>query len=129
MPKKDSEYISLKQAAELSGYSADYVGQLIREGKIHGKQVFSNVAWVTTERAIREYVDDKGKVSATGYGAFELLKKKYSTIEGLLGLARAAIITAMVVAGVLTFFAFCMFMLSLDNRLERNSMETTEYAP
>ena len=50
------KFISLKEAAELSGYSPDYVGQLIRQGKLPGKQVFLNVAWMTTEGAVKEYV-------------------------------------------------------------------------
>lgn len=48
--------ISLKEAAKILGYAPDYVGQLIRQGKIDGKQVYCNVAWVTTEGALREYV-------------------------------------------------------------------------
>ena len=51
--------ISLKEAAELSGYSADYIGQLIREGKIPGKQVYTNIAWMTTEEAVMSYKNNK----------------------------------------------------------------------
>ena len=48
----------------MSGYTADYVGQLIRRGKLPGKQVFSNVAWMTTEEAIQEYMELNNKSSA-----------------------------------------------------------------
>ncbi len=58
------KYISLKEAAAMSGYTADYVGQLIRRGKLPGKQVFSNVAWMTTEEAIQEYMELNNKSSA-----------------------------------------------------------------
>jgi hypothetical protein len=47
--------ISLKEAASISGYSADYIGQLIRAGKISGKQVYCNVQWMTTAEAVMEY--------------------------------------------------------------------------
>ena len=47
--------ITLKEASELSGYSADYIGQLIREGKIPGKQVYCNIAWMTTAEAVLDY--------------------------------------------------------------------------
>lgn len=47
--------IPLKEASKITGYSADYIGQLIRNGKISGKQVYSNVAWMTTVKAVREY--------------------------------------------------------------------------
>lgn len=49
--------ISLKEASKISGYAPDYVGQLIRQGKIKGKQVYHALAWVTTEDAIRAYVN------------------------------------------------------------------------
>jgi|GEM_PF-834995 len=56
-----TEYITLKEAGEISGYSPDYVGQLIRRGKLEGKQVYANVAWVTTKEALRGYLAQKGK--------------------------------------------------------------------
>ncbi len=59
---KDSKnHITLKQAAEISGYSSDYIGQLIRQGKIAGKQVYYNTAWVTTEDEVRKYLTNKAK--------------------------------------------------------------------
>jgi hypothetical protein len=60
---KNNDFITLKEAAKISGYSADYLGQLIRSGKLPGKQVFSNVSWVTTEDALIEYMKSGGKVS------------------------------------------------------------------
>lgn len=56
---KENGYITLREAAALSNYSSDYIGQLIRNGKIKGEQVYSNVAWVTTEREVRAYMRDK----------------------------------------------------------------------
>lgn len=54
-------YITLKEAAQISDYSPDYIGQLIRAGKLEGMQVYSNVAWVTTADALQEYLNNKGK--------------------------------------------------------------------
>lgn len=54
-------YISLKEAAQLSNYSPDYIGQLIRAGKIRGEQVYSNVAWMTTEEEIDAYLKNKSR--------------------------------------------------------------------
>ena len=54
---KEKDTITLKEAAQISGYSADYVGQLIRQGKLPGKQVYSSVSWVTTEEALLTYMD------------------------------------------------------------------------
>lgn len=62
-------YITLKEAAELTGYTSDYVGQLVRAGKIHGEQVYNGVAWVTTEADVISYVQQKGKEIAPSVAA------------------------------------------------------------
>jgi Na+-transporting methylmalonyl-CoA/oxaloacetate decarboxylase gamma subunit len=54
--EKSAGYITLKEASERFGYAPDYIGQLIRKGKIEGKQVYANVAWMTTEEAMTDYV-------------------------------------------------------------------------
>ena len=59
---KEKGYITLKEAAEIANYSPDYIGQLIRAGKIRGEQVYSSVAWVTTEDEVHSYLNDKGRV-------------------------------------------------------------------
>lgn len=59
-----NKMISLKEAAQISGYSADYIGQLIRAGKITGKQVYTNVSWMTTADAVIEY-KNRSKSSET----------------------------------------------------------------
>lgn len=59
--QKEKKLISLKEAAEISGYSSDYVGQLIRAGKIYGEQVYSNVVWMTTEEEILAYKNKSKK--------------------------------------------------------------------
>ncbi len=52
---KKKELISLKQAAELTGYNQDYIGQLIRSGKINGQKIYTKVTWVTTAEEILAY--------------------------------------------------------------------------
>jgi hypothetical protein len=56
----EKNLISLKEAAQKTGYSADYIGQLIRAGKIAGKQVYTNISWMTTEEAVLNY-KNRGK--------------------------------------------------------------------
>ncbi len=58
---QEKGYITLKEAAKISNYSPDYIGQLIRAGKIKGEQVYSNVAWVTTESEMQAYLKDKNR--------------------------------------------------------------------
>ncbi len=59
--KKKTKYISLKEAAKISGYSADYIGYLIRTGKIHGRPVYTNITWQTTAEEILNYKLKKKK--------------------------------------------------------------------
>jgi excisionase family DNA binding protein len=47
------KYISLKQAAEISGYHQDYLGQLIRKGKIKGKKIGRD--WFILEEEIKKF--------------------------------------------------------------------------
>lgn len=59
-------YLTLKEASLRTEYTPDYIGQLIRAGKIEGKQVYSNVAWVANESSLRNYLELKGKESRLG---------------------------------------------------------------
>lgn len=69
---QEKGYITLKEAAEISDYSPDYIGQLIRAGKIKGEQVYSSVAWVTTEEEILAYGSKREKQSdGAGMTVFE----------------------------------------------------------
>ena len=78
--EKDKKLISLKEAAELSGYSSDYIGQLIRGGKIFGEQVFSNVTWMTTEEEVLAY-KNKSKKKNLNESGFWLSKKRQLMIQ------------------------------------------------
>ena len=60
---EEKGYITLKEAAKLANYTPDYVGQLIRAGKIKGEQVYSQVAWVTTPEEVQAYLQDKQRVA------------------------------------------------------------------
>jgi len=61
--ENENNLINLKDAAAISGYSADYVGQLIRQGKIPGKQVYCNIQWMTTKEAVLAYKHGDGQKS------------------------------------------------------------------
>lgn len=70
---QEKGYITLKEAAEIANFSPDYVGQLIRAGKIKGEQVYSNLAWVTTEDEIRAYQQNKKRVVESTTATAEVL--------------------------------------------------------
>jgi len=59
--KSKPKYISLKEAARISGYAPDYIGYLIRKGKIPGKPVYCNIAWMTTAEAVLSYKNGEAK--------------------------------------------------------------------
>lgn len=48
------KFISLKEAAQISGYNQDYLGSLIRKGEIQGKKI--GRSWLTTEEEIQGYL-------------------------------------------------------------------------
>jgi len=56
---KEKGYITLKEAAEISGYTSDYIGQLLRAKKIRGEQVYSGVAWMTSRQEVMAYLNNK----------------------------------------------------------------------
>lgn len=65
MKKNNKEkWISLKEAAKISGYAPDYIGEMIRKGKIPGKQVYYNIAWMTTPEALLKYKQREKKKGA-----------------------------------------------------------------
>jgi hypothetical protein len=125
MDPKGDEYISLREAARLSGYSSDYIGQLIRSGKLPGKQVFSNVSWVTTEDAVRSYLAKDAKKIESAKQA--LIAEQISSPELV---ARIYFWVSWVIIGLLgCFVLFLAYVLavSIDHRIEQSSMEHAPY--
>ncbi len=122
---KNGEYISLREAAEISGYSSDYIGQLIRGGKLEGKQVYTNVSWMTTEEAVRTYMEEKGKrKDAENAAAFW---DKFISIERLESFYA---LLSWFVIGILAFFLIGLgyvLAVAVDEKIERNYVETLSY--
>lgn len=52
-----SKLISVTRAAEISGLTTGYIRRLIRDKRIKGVKVGRN--WLTTEEAIREYLEQE----------------------------------------------------------------------
>ncbi|MBC7879584.1 MAG: helix-turn-helix domain-containing protein [Anaerolineales bacterium] len=59
--KKNQEWLTVNEAAELSGYNADHLRELIREGKIKA-QKFS-IVWMVDRKSLLAY---KMKAQASG---------------------------------------------------------------
>lgn len=62
-----TEWITTKEAAELSGYHSEYVRQLIREGKI-GAQKFGEV-WQVNRKSLLDYVSAAKESTDGRYGS------------------------------------------------------------
>lgn len=117
------EYITLKQASERFGYTPDYIGQLIRKGKIEGKQVYANVAWMTTEEAMRSYIE--GAAASARADEASVLDR---SMETLFSTHAVQILTwtLRILFGILILiglFVFYFLSISIDARLAKNAEE------
>ena len=115
-------YITLREAAEITNYAPDYIGQLIRRGKIRGEQVYSNVAWVTTEDEVRAYMADKTRtVEST-----EQVKRIEAMSQRAFSYILYAVIASLI---VLLLFMQYIFYVTIDDRVSKRLTETKEASP
>ena len=127
MTNDSKKYISLKEAARISGYSADYVGQLIRNGKLEGKQVFLNVAWMTTEEAIQSYLARQNKSADSKSALPRFLDKMRSSIS-ITGAYAVVNWAAVICLGLFIVFLISVIAISIDHRVERGYEQKLEHA-
>jgi len=72
---KAKDYISLKEAAKISGYHSDYIGYLIRKKKIKSRKVFGSSAWFVNIKELLAYKNkQQEKRRNLSYRIFNLLK-------------------------------------------------------
>ena len=108
----DKNLITLKHASEISGYSPDYIGQLIRAGKIPGKQVYANITWMTTAQAVLGY---KNKAKKADNIKEKLLRRKriftmqYNIIK--LILSNFPSLKPILAVLIVSFIFLCTFLL------------------
>jgi hypothetical protein len=119
---REDEYISLREASEMTGYTADYIGQLIRGGKLPGKQVFSNVAWMTTREALLEYINNKDKKTEAP-SLMTRLKERLVAPETLVKVYTVVAWGVIALLAAATLFIAYVFAVSLDNRIAAESVE------
>lgn len=118
---KDNSYISLKEAAEITGYSPDYIGQLIRSGKLEGKQVFQQVVWVTTEDALEKYL--KGTKKGTNGDGKMPSFQDFFTVERLSIIYSAFLWFAITLFTLFVLFLGYIFAVSIDHKVEQRHLE------
>src|SRR5205807_2557938 len=109
----------------ITGYSADYVGQLIRGGKLEGKQVFSNVAWMTTEEALQKYLRRLEEPA----GSKNSLQVLVDTVRRSISITNAYTVvnwTAVMLLGLFTVFLISVFAIAIDHKVERGYVQQLE---
>lgn len=123
------KYITLKEAAKISGYDPDYIGQLIRKGKMHGKQVFLNVAWMTTEKDIQEYIKKaNGKRGDSSFGG-KAAEKYQQFRNGVLfdlkisKLFKIILWVSVVFILAFSFLLFYVFSINFDRKIQERTIE------
>ena len=115
---KEKGYITLKEAAEIANYTPDYVGQLIRGGKIKGEQVYANVAWVTTHGEVEAYMKDKNRtVSEEESSAFFVMFHQVSSYF---------LYTLIALCAVALLFMQYVLYVSIDAGLDKTYLSQAE---
>ncbi|MFP4539731.1 MAG: helix-turn-helix domain-containing protein [Candidatus Paceibacterota bacterium] len=126
--KKEGRYITLKEAAQMSGYSSDYVGQLIRAGKISGKRVYANPVWMTTEKDLMEYLEanngtrvNKSKGQGRLATTFRFWKTKIRSEMELMKLYKGILYFIIFISLIFSLFMFYIFSVNFDAWLSERS--------
>ncbi len=117
----------MKEAAKITGYSADYVGQLIRSGKLEGKQVFSNVAWMTTEESLQKYLRRQEMPAGKQNSLLTFVDKMRSSIS-ITNAYTAVNWFAMCVLGLFTVFLISVIAIAIDHKVERGYVQQLQHA-
>ena len=138
LSKESENYITLKEAAKMSGYAPDYIGQLIRKGKLPGKQVYCSVAWVTTEAAVKQYTQSpqikqaqsKQKKLPLKGGAAERFCRKIKTWAKeqmkFTQVYRTVLCLSIIFSVGFSLVLLYIFSVNLDNKLEQRAIQKIE---
>ncbi len=120
--------INLKEASELSGYSADHIGSLIRTSKIIGHRLIGTSAWVTTEAAVLNYLRENtiGRMSTKRRYSLARIEndKPEAPSPVRLPLFIIEVISAMIILSTVfgMFYTFYIYSAIRDKVGERSSI-------
>lgn len=118
MGNRKNGSISLKEAAELTGYAPDYIGQLIRQGKLEGEQVYSNVSWVTTKEALDAYLQGRsGEAKRQWWEA-------YTTIEAVSAFSVGVLRVCIALSVLFIIFLLYVLAVAIDHKLAERYVES-----
>lgn len=57
---KQDDWITVQEAAELSGYHSNHVRRLIRDGAIKGRK-WANLVWQVSKQSVLAYLDKQAE--------------------------------------------------------------------
>ena len=128
------KYLSLKEAAEISGYASDYIGWLIRTGKVKGKRVYTGISWQTTEKAIKNYQKRKTKTKGKIFFDFPSYIKSIHLVpesgNKVFGFGWRLSLTALIIFFLVSGFAPIRFLhSSLISAITERETKTINYYP
>ena len=132
---KKEKHITLKEAAEISGYAPDYVGQLIRRGKLPGKQVYCTVQWMTTAEAIQQYIqtNNNGNKNKKQLSTVEKVQEWFIQLKNsfLLQLKLAKLFKTVLYLTIIfsvgfSLLLFYIFSISVEKKLQQRAIEKLE---
>ena len=128
----EEKYISLKEAAKISGYAPDYIGQLIRKGKLPGKQVYCTVAWMTTEESIKRYMQ-KSAENRQNLSLADKIQEKFRQIKTraflelkLAQLFKSVLYFSVILSVSFSLLLFYVFSVSVEKKLEQKAIKKIE---
>ena len=120
------KFISLKEASLLCGYAPDYIGQLIRQGKIPGHQRLSGIAWVTTESAMRDYVEQANRHKELSLSQSVIQhKNKFLNTAKPLTLLNGVMWFLIGVTSFFLIFLFYIFAANIEQKLNKKAISQT----
>ena len=116
---KRKKLISLKEAAKITGYSSDYIGHLIRSGKIMGEQVYVNVAWMTSADEVLAYknkVRQENNCGRKQKGNKEhILEQQFNLIRIFCRAAKSSLPLLIVIIFIFIILSFYLFYIFFHN--------------
>ena len=116
--------ITLGEASKMTPYTSDYLGQLIRKGRLEGKK--EKGKWVTSREAVERYLQ---KVAEASYAHQEILRVEVPAERikiASINLKWAIILASVVFAGAVLFGAYAYVSSKQDDACLRYKVRKDE---
>lgn len=116
MSQENENLISLKEASKNSPYSSDYLGLLVRKGKIEGEK--KDGKWMTTRKAVENYLNKVAEASYERQGTLNVKVPAAENKKTLTNLKWSLILASIVIV--------ILVMWGIDTRNNKNNQYEIE---